>query len=173
MKQSNSETMKKGFTLLEVIVAVSLIVVGVIGVFGLLYIVLVSGQVSSSQLVAAYLAQEGIEIVRNIRDTNWLKNNPWDEGITAGDWEADYTTNNLTDTYDGDYLRIDINGFYNYSAGTSTKFKRRITIFGKTDLSFPPDDTYDMFKVRVTVEWQERGRTHQISAQENLYNWYY
>jgi len=166
---------KKSFTLIEAIVAIFLITVGIVGTYSLITQTISSATFSSNKLIASYLAQEGIEIVRNIRDTNWLKQitDPailWDDGIPLGSWEADYTTQNFINFYNGEFLKIN-GGFYNYTSGTDTKFKRNITIFDKTDLSSPPDEIFDMFKVSVLVEWQEKGKTYQVATQENLYNW--
>lgn len=171
MNQKDNKNKKKilpdqGFTLLEVIIAIFLITVGTLGALALITRTISVAGISSQKAIAAYLTQEGIEIVRNIRDGNWLvqRTDPihkWDNGLGTGDWEADYISQNLTDTYDGDFLKID-GGFYNYTSGTNTKFKRRITISDKTD---------DTFKVSVLVEWQVKGKTYQIIAEENLYNW--
>ncbi|MBZ9578331.1 prepilin-type N-terminal cleavage/methylation domain-containing protein [Patescibacteria group bacterium] len=169
----------KSFTLLEAIIAIFIITVGVVGVLGLVSQTIGSVIVSSQKLIAAYLAQEGIEIVRNIRDTNWLEGAPsWDEGLGEDDWEGDYTmTQNLNFClfacgYDDlSFLKIDANGFYSYSAGNDTKFKRKITIADKEDLSDPPDGVYDKMTVTVEVFWREKGKTYNVSAQENLYNW--
>jgi len=62
-----------GFTILEVVVAISLITVGITAIFTLYQQTISITRVSSQRLIAAYLAQEGIEIVRNIRDTNWIE----------------------------------------------------------------------------------------------------
>ena len=64
---------KNGFTLLEVIVAIFVITIGVIGVISVVQRTAAFTSISSSRLQAAYLAQEGIEIARNIRDGNWLE----------------------------------------------------------------------------------------------------
>ncbi len=170
LKCLNVKMNKKGFTLLEVIVAIFLVTVGISGVFLLITRTIGIISLSFSQLTAAYLTQEGIEIVRNVRDTNWLDplNPSWDDGLSAGNWEADYTTPTLNDTYDGDLLNIDGDGFYSYSPGTPTKFKRRITIVPE-DIDL--DGINDILKVTVLVEWQEKGKIHSHTAQENLYNW--
>ena len=154
--------MNRGFTLLEGLVAIFLITVGIGGAYVLTSQTISSAKISSQKLIAAYLVQEGIEIVRNIRDTNWLEETSWNDGLSSGDWEADYQTQNLTQSYAGHYLNIDSNGFYSYSSGSPTIFERKINI--------TPEGS-DILKVTVQVEWQERGRTHQIKAQENLYNW--
>ena len=177
--------MKKGFTVIEVIVAIFVIVTGIVGVLALVTQTISSATYSSNKLIAAYLAQEGIEIVRDIRDTNWLEqytdpSNLWDEGLTGCGGVCDETTGNgcivdynhsydPLDPYDpdlplytGQVLNIDTtNGFYSYSVPTPTKFKRKIVITPGVDI----------LAVCVRVEWQEKGVTRQITAQENLYNW--
>ena len=160
---------KRGFTLMEVLVAIFLITVGVLGAMALVNQTTTFTQGTSSRLVAAYLAQEGIEIVRNIRDSNFLKIHKgeagvnWDTGLTGctGGCEADYNDSVLISA--DRYLKIDA-GFYNYDSGLDTPFKRKITI--------TPDGS-DILKVSVEVSWQERGRAHQVTAQENLYQWWY
>ncbi|MCJ7786894.1 prepilin-type N-terminal cleavage/methylation domain-containing protein, partial [Patescibacteria group bacterium] len=159
-----------GFTLLEVLVAIFVIMVGIAGTLGVIQQGISYTQLSSSRLTANYWAQEGIEIIRNIRDTNWLewRTNPdilWLDGILSDDWEADYKTQNLTQNYAGTYLNIDNSGFYSYFSGSPTKFKREISIQQTT----PPDP--NIFAVIVEVSWSERGRDYQVTVQENLYNW--
>lgn len=95
----------KAFTLIEIIVAISLLTVGAVGAFSLLQSTLAFTSISSSQLTAAYLAQEGIEIIRNIRDTNFLQGSVWDEGIDSSNWQV-----------------------VNFLDGSQSKFQRQITI---------------------------------------------
>ena len=164
-----------GFTLLEVLVAIFVITVGLIGVMTVLQMTMFLTSISSSRLTAAYLAQEGIEIVRNVRDTNWLEAravaNDWDEGLTncLNGCIADYNHSYGPDLIDPNlppfpdqFLDIDGNGFYSYSPGTPTKFQRKI-IIQKTGP--------DRLDVRVQVMWSEKGKSYTFSAQENLYNW--
>ena len=55
---------------MEAIVAIFVITTGIVGVLSLVTQTISSATFSKDKLIAAYLAQEGIEIVRNIRDTN-------------------------------------------------------------------------------------------------------
>jgi len=169
-QQSNN----RGFTLIECLVAIFLITLGVGGAMSVVNQTTAFTQVASSRLVAAYLAQEGIEIVRNIRDTNSLKIH---KGITGIDWdtglidcdggcEADYNDPALIISADS-YLKID-GGFFNYDSGQNTTFKRKIIIQLESESYYE----VDILKVRVLVSWEERGRTHQVIAQENLYPWW-
>jgi len=171
----------KSFTLLEVILAITVLTLAVGGSFVLISQTLASVSVVQSKLIASYLAQEGIEIVKNIRDTNWLKFQPWDQSLVEGDYEADYLTAFLPDSlfcspscqYDNlRFLGVDEDGLYDYDyfSGDETIFKRKITISDKVDLDDPPDEI-DKLKVSVEVLWKERGKTHSITAQEYLYNW--
>lgn len=168
--------MKNGFTMMEIVAAIFIITVGALGIFSLVSQTVSFISDSFSRLTATYLAQEGIEIVRNIRDSNYLKMrlDPealWDEGLPVGEWEADFTTQNLNQPYGGTYLNIDSNGFYSYSSGTPIKFKRKIRIFDKVNLDGDPEEIPDMMKISVEVSWEEKGRSHQVTAQENLYLW--
>jgi|SRR3989344_5679750 len=79
----------KGFTLIEATLATFILVVGVLGVFSAIQIITRFTSDVSLRLQATYLAQEGIESIRNIRDSNWLAASPWDNGIIAGhNWDA-------------------------------------------------------------------------------------
>ncbi len=120
---------------------------------------------SSSRLTAIYLTQEGMEIVRNIRDTNWLEGALWNDGLGIGIFEVDYDDSSLSVYGGGNYLKID-NGFYNYSNGDQTKFQRKITI-ENTDC---PDG--NCISVYVETSWQQLGKTHNVVAVEHLYDWY-
>jgi len=140
--------MNKGFTILEAIAAIFVMTVGVLGAYAVVQQIIVYNSISSSRLTAAYLAQEGIEIVRNIRDTNWLTVPlvVWDNGISSRE----------------EIVALD---------GAASKFKRKITIFDATDLSSPSDGTPDMFKVKVEVLWTEKGKDYTVAVEEHLYNW--
>jgi len=176
--------MNKGFTILEVIVAIFVLTVAVGGSFVLIQQTLIAASLAQSKLTAYYLAQEGIEIVRNIRDTNWLKQRSgelnffWDTDIIplelplgeSRDCIADYNDDGLSNFIEGTPLNL-VNGFYSYDAsGDPTPFERKITI---TKLDLPGTSYADDYKLRVTVQvrWSERGRDHSVEASEDLYNW--
>jgi prepilin-type N-terminal cleavage/methylation domain-containing protein len=159
---------KSGFTLMEVTITLTLITIGIVGVLGLFYFILGLTTLFQNQLIAVYLAQEGIEIIRNIRDTNWLQEVPWDEGLTGCQQGCIVDFNHSYDLYENQFLNLDQNGFYSYSPGEKTKFQRKITILPQ-DLN--GDETNDLLKVEVLVQWQQRQETHFIRVMETLYNW--
>jgi prepilin-type N-terminal cleavage/methylation domain-containing protein len=158
---------KKGFTLLEVIIAITIVTVGLVSVLGNIYQAVSYTSFSSSRLIALYLLQEGMEIVRNIRDENWLNNRDWGTGLGAGDYEANYNDRSLS-FYQDRPLKLDPNGFYSYESGTETRFKRKITISYPNSSECPQDQC---LSVQVTVFWNQLGREHQVQATQYLYNW--
>ena len=152
--------MKKGFTVVEVLVALVILTVGDGGAFALLSRTISFTSIANGRLAATHLAQEGIEIVRNIRDTNWLQGEALNEGLADGSWEADYLTTELVDSYDGDPLKLS-GGLYQYGDGEDTFFQRNITI----------ENITDGISVDVTVIWTAKGQTNEVESSTILYNW--
>ncbi|MCD6528412.1 prepilin-type N-terminal cleavage/methylation domain-containing protein [bacterium] len=165
----------KGFTFLEVIFAIFIMIIGIVGALIAVQYGTSSATQAKARLTAAYLAQEGIEIIRNIRDTNWIEqrvaSTTWDEGLDEGDYEADYKDTETEypslnfcpppcNYNDLSFLKKANEDFYNYDTGEVTQFKRKITI------EKPATST---LKVSVTVYWDE-GK-HSLTTQEILYNW--
>lgn len=84
MHGKSSFTDLRGQTLLEVIIAIAVIIAGVLGTISVIVASVRAGRVASDRLTALNLAREGMEIVRNIRDSNWLTpTSAWDAGLTA------------------------------------------------------------------------------------------
>lgn len=75
----------KGFNVLEVILSITIIVVGILAITNLFFALSKSAAMNKNKIIAIYLAEENMEIVRQIRDTNWLNSSNWDQGISAGD----------------------------------------------------------------------------------------
>ena len=73
--------MKKGFSLLETTVALAVLLTSVVGPLTLASFSLRSASVAKNSLIAAGLAQEGLELVRTARSSNILKNADWLTGL--------------------------------------------------------------------------------------------
>ena len=154
----------KAFTLIEIVVAMFLLTVGTVGAFSLIQKTIAFTSIYSSQLQAAYLVQEGMEIIRNIRDTNYLEGSAWDDGIGLDDdYRLDYQSLSFPDVVCGNYLKYN-GSSYVCSSDSTGKFQRKITIT-------KPEPELDKIIVSVEVSWRERGRTHQVTAMTELYNW--
>lgn len=151
--------MKKGFTLIEVIVAISIFLIGIVGVYAVIPRIIAIGQANTLRFMASQLGREGIEIVRNIRDANWLVGDDFDEGLDDGVWRVQYNKDFLLSASD-ESLKVDGNGFYNYDSGSLTNFKRKVT------LSHP---TADNLRVKIEISWPGKGSPFQL--EEILYDW--
>ncbi len=151
-----------GFTLIETIVAVGIIIIGLVSALTLITNSLFYVSNINDRLVAANLTAEGLEVARNIRDNNRLANLSWNNGLANGDYQAAYNSTSLS-SYGGNVLLLDSGtGLYNYSSGASTPYIRKISI---SNLS-----SYEI-RVISTVTWQRRGITYSNSAESHLFNW--
>ena len=61
---------KKGFSIVETMVAITVLLIGVVAPMSLAADGVRAARLSQDQIVAFYLAQEGIELVKNKRDNN-------------------------------------------------------------------------------------------------------
>lgn len=151
---------------MEVLVSVFLISVGLLGVLTLINYTLVSASVSSSRLVAANLAQEAIEIVRNFRDSNYGENawDDWYAGIVAGDYLVQYDDVALRPFFDTQLLYNPSTGLFGYDAGSGTpnEFKRKITLEKVSEVEL---------KVTAQVTWVEKGGMRTLTVEDHLWNW--
>jgi len=161
----------KGFTLLEMMIASALVIMGVVGAFGVLQKAISTTAVNITRLKAAYLAQEGIEIIRNIRDSNWLEDpvGNFDDGIQPGSHHnLDYRSTVFPDTINclstEEFLKFnELNGFYECSSVSDSNFIRRVV---NVDSSVS-----DKLKVKSTVTWEDHGQNHSITVEDVLYDW--
>lgn len=166
MKIIINKNNKKGFTLLEVIIAIFIITIGITGAVNLINYSISNTIVSRSQVVAVNLAQEGLEVVRAIRDTNWLEDAVWNDGLDAGNWRVQYDSVELLSLDSNPPLKmLDSGGVFVYrysSLGTDSLFRRKVSI-----------TTISATEIQVTSEvtWSERGRSFLVSAEERLYDW--
>lgn len=154
---------KSGFTLIETLVAIGVITVGLVSALTLINTSLFYVFNISDRLIAANLAAEGIELVRNIRDGNWLQGTQWDSGLNDGDYQLGYRSDRLRPFgLRGDSLLIDSDGFYNYISGGITPYKRKISIMNLSG-----------YEIRVIslVTWERKGISYTSSAEDHLFDW--
>ncbi len=85
--KKNRAQFELGFSLIETIIAISVIGVVIATAAQLTQSSLKMGRSTMSQFIAFHLAEEGLEIVRNIRDSNWLQNTSWRNGLDDGMYE--------------------------------------------------------------------------------------
>ena len=166
----------KGFTFIELMIVIFIMTVGITAIYASITRIISSTTYSTLNLTANYLAQEGIEIVKSIRDSNFIDtttSGSWKKGLSEGNYEADYNDYSLSPLQDneGRFLKVDEEGFFSYTDDTNfpvSPFKRKITI---TEISENPNNE-NVLNVSVTVYWTEKGKTNETTVSENLYNLY-
>ncbi len=79
---------ENGQSLIETVVALSVLVVGLLGIVVLLNNSLGLNRVTADNYTATYLAAEGIEVIKNLIDANIIARCPWNSGFTAGSFEV-------------------------------------------------------------------------------------
>ncbi len=79
----NTPNTKKAFTLIETLVAISILTIALTGPLAVIAQALKSSYFARDQITAYYLAQEAVEYIRNQRDINGLKGI---DASTAEDW---------------------------------------------------------------------------------------
>jgi type II secretory pathway pseudopilin PulG len=163
----------RGFSLVEALVAVLILTMGLIPSLTIILLANSFNSAIKNSLIAANLAQEGLEVVRAIRDANWFADgipadgNPaWDTGLAEGTYLVEWNSLALLPENGNPPLRLN-NGLYNYSAGNVTGFQRRIFI--TKDTTSPGCDC----ELRVIVEliWPERSKTRTMTFESHLFNW--
>ncbi|MFA6273001.1 MAG: prepilin-type N-terminal cleavage/methylation domain-containing protein [Candidatus Paceibacterota bacterium] len=174
---------KKGFTLIETLVAIAILLLAVTAPLSLANKSLNSASLSKQQIIASFLAQEAMEYIRNVRDENVLKHNgSWlhpDSGIQFcfnGKCTVEPTGTSGTDKIKKCQetggsclpLRFDpSNGVYSYSDGGDTE-ESIYTRFAQMD----EIENDEEVAVLVTVSWQgTNGANYEVVARENLTNW--
>lgn len=174
------EKIQKGFTLIETLVAISLLTIAIVAPMTLTMQSLTSAYYARDQITAFFLAQEAIEGVRAVRDANAL--------LTALGTPTDLMTNipsTIGAPFTVDMSLFTASGiptltacsgacsplqtdgeFYGYRAGWDD------TAFTRTVTANYVNGNNDELRVEATVSWTTgayQRRTFTLS--ENLYRW--
>jgi len=192
--------MQQGFSLLGVVVSLSILTTGVLATAQLMARTENTVGLSRERLVAINLAREGLELVQARRDTNWgelVNPNPdpiqnvtsWVSSICPEEVGArgpDYTftiesievspppdqDHTLAITPGGDQtLSVAADGMFNHrGVGEETIYSREII----ADCSLANDDQGDGVEsvdVSARVEWTRRGIPREVVINTRLFDW--
>lgn len=172
----------KGFTLVETIVAISVMMLAILGPLAVSTNSLSSSSISTNQIIAYNLAEEGMEVLINKRDSLIFLNpsTGWNDFINvtqAGQCQTgggkygcdvDITTGNLfacTGTSFGPCTlhKNSLTGLYGYnSSDPLTNFERRMYVQAGGG---------DEKQVTVTVNWKEKsGNIRTFTLERAIFN---
>lgn len=163
MANRKAHNNRRGQLLIEAMIAISIITVGILGVLALLSRSLTLNRVVADQYTATYLAAEGIEVVKNVIDTNIVNSRPWNAGLSEGAFEVDFQSTALTPDQ-GRQLQFDAStSRFGYQGGATTNYRRHIQIqlIGANEV-----------RVNSFVDWVTRGGgTFTLNVEDHFFNW--
>ncbi len=190
-------TAYRAFTLVETMVAVTILTFAVVGPMMVASRAIVAAQIARSQLTANYLAQEGIEYVRAMRDNEYLtvrqSQTAWNNFLNGSSGASISQCRTSTCTFDpartmgtGSGLSLTqcsgsgctplylANGVYTQQSTISgsvvTPFNRTIQIIdipGTTDSPVPHPDK----RIISKVEWRFHGTLYSVTVTNHLTPW--
>ncbi|MFH1246448.1 MAG: hypothetical protein V1489_01570 [Candidatus Liptonbacteria bacterium] len=173
---------RNGQALIESLIAVTVLVVGFLGIFNLLSQSLGLYRVTTENYAATYLAAEGIELAKNVIDSASIQNKEWTSVLPGGKYAMDLRTDvgpnqpKLCDSspvspcnkelyFDPQSLTYS----YDDTNGSPTSFKREISVqYLPTDAAHPEDQV----KVSSVVSWIGRGGGEfNVELEDHFYRW--
>lgn len=178
-----SNTKKYGFTLVESLVAISILSMSIAATFTAVQSSLQNSSIAKDQTTAYYLAQEAVEIIKNKRDQNALYNiggfsNTWLTGMSANPADPCYFGKvcrvDATEVSPNDIvycgmsfdscpvLNKEASGLFRYIGGTPTIFKRGVQL-----REVVPGVEVE---VKVNISWTSRWGPKSFEITENIFN---
>ena len=163
----------RGFSLVEIITILFVVSLGLVGILSLIIQNIQSQSYNKNNLVAYQLSQEGIELIRKVRDSNYKAGHAYNLNLNCTAVGTEYYMDYLDETPHAHssslpaelILKQSSVGFYFHdlsSAATSSAFSRLITLQKVTNKSF---------RIKSRVTWAERSRTYAYELETILYDW--
>lgn len=168
-----SSLSRSGFTLIETLIAITFVMTVFTAVTGLVLITNRASQHNLRRYQAVLLAQEGLEVMRYLRDSNWLQNLNW-TGIAADDFGLDGENERLL------YLSYEraqcppcwkFLGDGKVALEDGFEFTRQIEVrpvVHPQDVSQVREDTLE---VTARIMWNTSGRDSELSLSTYLSDW--
>lgn len=171
----------QGFTLVETLVALMILLTAVVSVISLIGDSLHKMYYARDEVLAVNLAQEGIEMVRQVRDTNMLGGSAWLTNLADGTYIID-VAGLLSGSAANGYVipcagctqivYLDgVKGLYRQGTGAmypATQFSRLVTI---SSIGLTAAELNYERKVTSVVTWKTGGSTGTATASEYLFEW--
>lgn len=163
-----------GLTLVEVMVAVGVLLSGLVGVLVLIAYSFFVYRDADNALIASHLAEEAVEVVVGIRNTNWAQGGDelWDDGIPA-------TMTGTVNYNDAEEVQTDRDPCLQYNgthyvhpsspSSCNTPFSRYLEISYNTETLNGETATY--MEILAVVVWTQGQRSPRFETSHRLYNW--
>ncbi len=162
-----------GFTLVETLIAISILLVSIVGPLTIASRGLTTASFARDQVTAFYLAQEAAEVVRNKRDNNALLGISWDSGLSecVGQSCIIDATKDIEDSEAiqscvgvcGVIKQDAVSGLYGYTPSwVDSKFTRTMTM---------SQINSGEIQLTISIAWSNGSINKTFSIQENLLDW--
>ncbi len=164
----------KAFTLVETLVAITIVTVTMVGPFYAVQSALTSAFIARDSLIASHLAQEAVEYVRSIRDNFYLSGSSswWDNfklgmGLcyTPSGCIVDPPQNLISGAGSpASPLFLSPSSLYTHAfSGTQTRFTRTVRL---TNVSS------NEVRIEVRVSYvTAQNQTYTVTVAHNIFNW--
>lgn len=176
-----------GFTLVETLVSIAIFSISILGILSVLASGVTNTTYAKDKMIAGYLAQEGIEYLRNLRDNDALfptTGNTWSTFVTT---MTPCTSGNVCGfnsatipisvfSCGSDPSGIGCNLYYSSSTGTyndatgsgavSSGFTRKVWMTQPAGVNGSNEET-----IHSEVDWLQGSSPNKIILSENLFNW--
>ncbi len=169
MKKQISHYIQKthqAFTLLEMLFAVIIFSFALVSLIGITGKGVVATITAKNQLTAQYLAEELIEVARNVRDSNYVTGSAWltnmEQCTESNACDVDYTSSSrpILSTEKGQLYENE--GVFG-STGNPSPFSR--------ELYFESIGTGNQGMLVSTVYWQEKGVERKFELKTYIADW--
>ncbi|MDP3696477.1 MAG: prepilin-type N-terminal cleavage/methylation domain-containing protein [Candidatus Taylorbacteria bacterium] len=178
INQKSWYTGQAGLTLVEALVTLVVLSLGLIPALAIVSSSVRIAALIENNLIAANLAQEGVEIIRSLRDANWfaVPARSFDNGLVIGsvgqwrvEWNTNWATNPPQAAGTNPPLKLDsVTGTYTYASCPTcadTGFKRHVTVTKTTD------PCGCKLIVVSRVDWTQHRSTRTINVESHLFDW--
>ena len=159
------------FSLVEVMTVLFVIALGMVGVLNLMIQNIQSQSINKSALMAYQLAQEGIELVRHTRDSNWVAASIWNTNLAPNRYTFDYRemAPRLITFSGQENLKTDSSGYF-YNPNSSVDLTKNSGYSRVIDITANAANPASIF-VKSTVSWIDRNKNYSYVLETTLYDW--
>lgn len=183
MDNFNIQSKSSGFTLIETLVAISILLVAITGPMTIAQRGIQTARLSADQLVATHLAQEAIEYLHYVRHTNSLQGADWlqdiddclIDGVSTDGCQID-TTKNISSTSaisacpsgGCELLCRTSGGDYTYGPSCQdSQFRRTVKVYPAPSGDLEDDQVL----IESSVQYTSGTLSRTVTLKDKLFNW--